>query len=148
MHEYLVKDCAGKGGCCGCDCGCCVNRPINLKTRKLGVGHCTAECGCCAEARGFELTDDEKRASRALFNISVGGRFKHYRHVSVQVLIFWTLETQITNPFDMIYTPPQLKHKCVSVPTWTSSKSITKIDEGECSDMELSTGEIIDLGDI
>lgn len=125
-----------------------MNRPINLKTRKLGVGHCTAECGCCAEARGFELTDDEKRASRALFNISVGGRFKHYRHVSVQVLIFWTLETQITNPFDMIYTPPQLKHKCVSVPTWTSSKSITKIDEGECSDMELSTGEIIDLGDI
>ena len=40
MHQFLVQDCAGKGGCC-------VNRPIDLETRKLGVGHCTDGCGCC-----------------------------------------------------------------------------------------------------
>jgi hypothetical protein len=60
LHKELRNDCAGKGGCCGRDCGCCQNRPI-IPGRVKGVGHCTLECGCCNRNRGFELTSVEKK---------------------------------------------------------------------------------------
>lgn len=59
LHPDLSNDCAGRGGCCGRDCGCCETRH-ELPGRRRGAGHCTAECGCCAKARGFDLTDKEK----------------------------------------------------------------------------------------
>ncbi|KAJ5442952.1 hypothetical protein N7445_004703 [Penicillium cf. griseofulvum] len=61
MHRVLREDCAGRGGCCGRGCGCCVDRKLDL-THTRGAGHCTVECGCCQEARGYELSEDEKKA--------------------------------------------------------------------------------------
>jgi hypothetical protein len=157
MHQYLVQDCAGKGGCCGRDCGCCINRPADLDTRKLGVGHCTVECGCCNKARGFELTEDEKKAYDKRFNFSRENPLGHYERASLQVLLFGILETKEINPFDLIYEPPQREYKpphwednCVSVITSTPCKSL-QIAETECkewSEPEVSTGEIISLDDV
>ncbi|KAJ5451610.1 hypothetical protein N7491_000792 [Penicillium cf. griseofulvum] len=44
MHRVLREDCAGRGGAA------------------VVAGHCTVECGCCQEARGYELSEDEKKA--------------------------------------------------------------------------------------
>lgn len=54
LHPDLRNDCAGRGGCCGRQCGCCEKREPTPQ-RPRGVGHCTVECGCCATARGFEI---------------------------------------------------------------------------------------------
>lgn len=56
LHPDLVNDCAGKGGCCGRDCGCCEKRGQAVDRRR-SAGHCTAECGCCARRRGFDIRD-------------------------------------------------------------------------------------------
>jgi len=58
LHPDLVNDCAGNGGCCGRDCGCCEKRrkAAAADTRRArAVGHCTMECGCCARSRGFDI---------------------------------------------------------------------------------------------
>lgn len=56
LHPRLIDRCAGYGGCCSRDCGCCERR-LHVADRRRAAGHCTANCGCCAEARGFELQD-------------------------------------------------------------------------------------------
>lgn len=61
LHPDLVNDCAGSGGCCGRDCGCCEKRGQALG-RQRGVGHCTAECGCCATSRGFDIRNPKDSA--------------------------------------------------------------------------------------
>ncbi|KAJ5153081.1 uncharacterized protein N7482_009559 [Penicillium canariense] len=62
MHSVLVEDCVNRGGCCSRSCGCCVSRERQTSSvGELGIGHCTVECGCCCEARGFDLTAEEKR---------------------------------------------------------------------------------------
>ncbi|OOQ82584.1 hypothetical protein PEBR_40277 [Penicillium brasilianum] len=59
MHPVLVERCAGEGGCCSRDCGCCAQRVSDFE-REHGAGHCVASCGCCRNARGFDLTSDLK----------------------------------------------------------------------------------------
>ncbi|OJI82736.1 hypothetical protein ASPTUDRAFT_931128 [Aspergillus tubingensis CBS 134.48] len=67
MTLNLRRDCAGRGGCCGRDCGCC-ERPRS-KDRPYALGHCTAQCGCCIRARGFELiTPEDQGLARAGFD--------------------------------------------------------------------------------
>lgn len=154
MHNFLVQDCAGKGGCCGRDCGYCVNHPI-AQSRKLGVGHCTMECGCCAKYRGFDLTEKEKRDVEKRFDITASGPVKIYGESAIQVLLFGTLEAENTNPFDMIYEPTRgeykalqcTRDKCALVTSRTPCKSLgdTRTGLEEYSDTELCTGEIIDL---
>lgn len=61
LHPELVNDCAGSGGCCGRDCGCCEKRGQTLG-RHRGVGHCTVECGCCAISRGFDIRNPQDSA--------------------------------------------------------------------------------------
>lgn len=62
MHPVLVEDCVNRGDCCGRSCGCCVSRERETSSvGPLGMGHCTVECGCCCNARGFELTAEEKK---------------------------------------------------------------------------------------
>ncbi|KAJ5958130.1 uncharacterized protein N7479_005280 [Penicillium vulpinum] len=75
LHRVLREDCAGRGGCCGRDCGCCVDRKLGSH-RKLAVGHCTIECGCCQKARGFELSEDEKRYLSIRYAVSQDGTSK------------------------------------------------------------------------
>lgn len=60
MHDLLVKDCAGRNGCCARGCGCCAVREPSSK-RPLGAGHCTFECSCCREARGFDFPSEERK---------------------------------------------------------------------------------------
>jgi hypothetical protein len=153
MHQFLVQSCAERGGCCGRDCGCCVNRPIP-QSRKLGVGHCTTECGCCAEYRGFDLTEDDKRKRLEIWDISANGRSKIYSRVVLNVLLFGTLETQHISPFDMIYNPPQRQYKpprhkedqYVSVTAWSPKPLLMAERDKELGlDAEVCTGEIIDL---
>lgn len=58
LHPDLVNDCAGKGGCCGRDCGCCERRGQTMpRDRRRSLGHCTFNCGCCARNRGFDVCD-------------------------------------------------------------------------------------------
>lgn len=54
LHPELANDCAGKGGCCGRDCGCCESRGRAMN-RPGSAGHCTVDCGCCARSRGFDI---------------------------------------------------------------------------------------------
>ncbi|KAJ5602480.1 hypothetical protein N7537_005436 [Penicillium hordei] len=73
MHRVLREDCAGRGGCCGRDCGCCLNRKLN-ETRSRAAGHCTVECGCCEKARGYELSEDDKKYFSIRYAVSEDGR--------------------------------------------------------------------------
>lgn len=62
MHPILVEDCKSRGGCCGRDCGCCLDaQRANSSAGALGVGHCTLECGCCIRSRGFELSEEREK---------------------------------------------------------------------------------------
>ncbi|OJJ30251.1 hypothetical protein ASPWEDRAFT_176920 [Aspergillus wentii DTO 134E9] len=49
LLSWLRQDCAGRGGCCGRDRGCC-ERPRNTH-RAFNRGHCTNACGCCIRTR-------------------------------------------------------------------------------------------------
>ena len=64
MHRTLVEDCASRQGCCAHGCGCCLNRKID-PTHTLGVGHCTVECRCCRRARGFDISEEDKKLLRS-----------------------------------------------------------------------------------
>lgn len=49
MNDFLVSDCANRGGCCRFGCGCCYR---DRSTRQAwGKGHCTSACGCCIRAQ-------------------------------------------------------------------------------------------------
>ena len=54
INPALVKDCAGKGGCCARGCECCVKR-ASSSGRALEAGHCTLDCTCCMKARALKL---------------------------------------------------------------------------------------------
>jgi hypothetical protein len=61
MHPFLVEDCINRGGCCSRGCECCLSSERETSSvGELGIGHCTVECGCCCDARGFELTVEQK----------------------------------------------------------------------------------------
>lgn len=45
LCEWLRQDCAGRGGCCGRDCGCC--EKARDTHRGQNREHCTGACGCC-----------------------------------------------------------------------------------------------------
>jgi hypothetical protein len=73
MHRVLREDCARRGGCCGRGCGCCLDRKLEL-AHERGAGHCTVECGCCQEARGYELSKEEKKAFSIRYAVSQNGK--------------------------------------------------------------------------
>lgn len=54
LCAWLRQDCAGRGGCCGRECGCC-----EIAGAHSGYGqprgHCTSACGCCARTRRLEI---------------------------------------------------------------------------------------------
>ena len=50
LCEWLRQDCAGRGGCCGRDCGCC--EKARDTHRGQNRGHCTGACGCCIRTCG------------------------------------------------------------------------------------------------
>jgi hypothetical protein len=69
MHPILVEDCKSRGGCCGRDCGCCLDaQRANSSAGTLGVGHCTLQCGCCKRSRGFRLSEERERFFVDLFS--------------------------------------------------------------------------------
>lgn len=103
MHSELVKDCAGRLGCCSRGCGCCLNRKIDA-SRALGRGHCTLECGCCAKARGFQFSESQKTSLKNLFSLNSGHHFHSIRIITVS--IWGIFGGSLTNPFDMITAPP------------------------------------------
>jgi hypothetical protein len=80
MHRFLVEDCAGRGGCCGRSCGCCLHREMS-PARKLGVGHCTGDCGCCIKTRGFVLNTEDKKKLDLLFGISLENEDLYYHRI-------------------------------------------------------------------
>lgn len=101
MHRGLVKDCAGRKGCCARGCGCCADRQISSPS-KLGVGHCTLECGCCRKARGFELTEQEKKDTNERFNVQNDNPYSSW----IIRLAIWGIEHDSSeNPFDLIEEP-------------------------------------------
>ena len=73
LIPWLRADCAGRGGCCGRDCGCCERSRSTF--RGMRFGHCTVACGCCQRHRGFEVditdTDSEEyqKLSHPFFRI-------------------------------------------------------------------------------
>ncbi|KAJ5197522.1 hypothetical protein N7449_008001 [Penicillium cf. viridicatum] len=73
MHRVLREDCARRGGCCGRDCGCCLNRKLD-ETRRRAAGHCTVECGCCEKVRGFDLSEDDKKYFSIRYAVSEDGK--------------------------------------------------------------------------
>lgn len=103
MHSELVKDCAGRQGCCARKCGCCLNRKIDA-SRSLGKGHCTFNCGCCAKSRGFEFSEQQKVHLKKLYKLDWAS---HYRTAWIWNVSIWGLTADSwANPFDMIIAPP------------------------------------------
>ncbi|RHZ54837.1 uncharacterized protein CDV56_101464 [Aspergillus thermomutatus] len=54
LCDWLRRECASRGGCCGRSCGCC-EKPRDTE-RVLNRGHCTPARSCCAQTHGE--TDD------------------------------------------------------------------------------------------
>ncbi|CAG8242278.1 unnamed protein product [Penicillium olsonii] len=108
MHRELVEDCAGRQGCCARGCGCCLDRKLG-PSRSLGVGHCTVECACCREARGFELSAQEKWRLKKQFKMDLPketGRISKMECVSI-----WGLcSNEWGNPCELIDAPPRYIH--------------------------------------
>ncbi|OOF98712.1 hypothetical protein ASPCADRAFT_403058 [Aspergillus carbonarius ITEM 5010] len=57
LSEWLRAQCAGSGGCCGRQCGCCER--ARSQKRPDHRSHCTSMCLCCEEARGFSINVDK-----------------------------------------------------------------------------------------
>lgn len=105
MHRELIKHCAGRQGCCARGCGCCVDRKID-PSRRLGVGHCTLECGCCRRARGFEVSEEDKKSLKEEFKNNKDSK-RSYRLIRMRPVSIWGLTgDNWENPFDMIDAPP------------------------------------------
>ena len=62
LSDWLRLDCAGRGGCCGRDCGCCEKPRGTHRNCDWDRGHCTGACGCCIRTKGSskeaKLDDD------------------------------------------------------------------------------------------
>lgn len=119
MHSTLVEDCAGRNGCCARGCGCCSRREPTSK-RPRGVGHCTLECACCKEARGFDLSREEKEELKERYNSLL---FSMTGHRIVRVAMWGLVGGIDKNPFDMIvdeppsYTQAQAYDRCLEKPS-------------------------------
>ncbi|KAJ5355813.1 hypothetical protein N7517_010422 [Penicillium concentricum] len=70
MQKELVKDCAGRGGCCGRGCGCCEKREPT-PGRRMGAGHCTSEFACYVSSQGFEFTTEEEDNIRDALRVTL-----------------------------------------------------------------------------
>lgn len=106
FHRTLVQDCAGRGGCCGRDCGCCRDRTAKLGSeRKAAVGHCTIECGCCVQARGFRFTDQLKEEMRDLYPLHPDKDAKYFRKIML-ASIFGIEDGCRKSPVDLIEKGP------------------------------------------
>lgn len=78
LSDWLRKDCARKGGCCGRDCGCC-EKPRD--TEHLSHhGHCTTACGCCV--RHKELSESAILGNEYAFEYSDVLSFGMYHEIS------------------------------------------------------------------
>lgn len=106
MHPFLVEDCAGKGGCCSRDCGCCENRLMNSKTRKLGAGHCTSECGCCQKAQGFVFKMFERTELKEWVDFSPEYPLGFYYRRIAPVLLFGKLDPPVETSLDVVQELP------------------------------------------
>ena len=60
LSAWLRRDCAGRGGCCGRECGCC--EKVGAHRGQHSRGHCTSACGCCIRTQG-RLTSEYDRPS-------------------------------------------------------------------------------------
>ena len=56
LSDFLRWHCAGRGGCCARNCGCC-EKPRSATRRMGATGHCTPACGCCREHSGITRLD-------------------------------------------------------------------------------------------
>jgi hypothetical protein len=55
LCDWLRRECASRGGCCGRSCGCC-EKPRDTG-RLLNRGHCTLACSCCIQTSGKTEAD-------------------------------------------------------------------------------------------
>ncbi|CAG8014144.1 unnamed protein product [Penicillium salamii] len=111
MHRVLADDCAGRGGCYGRDCGCCLGREVS-PARKLGAGHCTIECGCCMKARGFTLTPEQKKGMTRVFRISRDYQDPYYHRI-VMASIWGLWKGSQDSPFDLIDESGRVDHDLI-----------------------------------
>ena len=122
MHRVLIDDCAGKGGCCGRECGCCSSREM-VPARRLGVGHCTIECGCCIKSRGFMLNPKQKKEVSARFRLSEKSRAQdllsrdsknYYYNRIVMASIWGLLQESQDSAFDLIDKSATVDHDAIA----------------------------------
>lgn len=55
LSDWLRRDCAGRGGCCGRKCGCC--EKARETEREWNHGHCTSACRCCIQSKECSTQD-------------------------------------------------------------------------------------------
>ena len=71
MHSVLVENCKARGGCCGRDCGCCVDsQRASTSAGALGIGHYTRHCECCSKHRGFEFSGNISKGYNFCFEFN------------------------------------------------------------------------------
>lgn len=63
LCTWLRQDCAGRGGCCGRDCGCC--------EKDESRGHCTSVCGSCIRTNGRSDDLDDMDCLRDMHGVSI-----------------------------------------------------------------------------
>ena len=147
MHPILVQDCVNRGGCCSRDCGCCVSRERETSSiGELGIGHCTVECGCCCEARGFELTTEEKKKVEKVFGFFdvADNKNRHHYQYDLCCASTWglsALDVGFYTP-DLLWNKPPQKFQyrlvtCEDSSTVDESKNSIEDDIGEESDSTL-----------
>ena len=88
--EWLCQDCAGHGGCCGWDCGCC-ERVRTISRRPLhgwGHGHCTNACGCCIHTLGYSEGEMNKQTDIKNFPFDISSYNTQYSRWILWAYIF------------------------------------------------------------
>ena len=89
LCAWLRQDCAGRGGCCGRDCGCCEKpRATNTAHHRWNQGHCTSACGCCIRTQGRDGCGVKERSDLEDFPLNIPAAKSAYSRRIYRAYIF------------------------------------------------------------
>lgn len=93
LNDWLRKDCANRGGCCGRNRKCCERPPS--PSRLKGWGHCTSQCKCCYRARGFAMHTADRELCQPKFHIGAPDSSKWDAYgLALHTAYIWGLESR------------------------------------------------------
>lgn len=93
FNDWLRRDCANRGGCCGRDCRCCEKPPAS--NRMMGWGHCTSQRRSCYKERGFAMhtADRDLCQPRLRIGPDESGKWDPYS-LALHTTYIWGLDSR------------------------------------------------------